>query len=131
MKRTGKGQPSASDLFMFQLKEQRLDIPVREHKFLTKRRFRFDFAWLDRMIAMEIEGGVWTGGRHTRGAGYSRDLEKYNLAQLHGWDVYRFTPQDVRKGIAVAFVKDVMDNNQLKEQSYEDISRGLVFSDTV
>jgi hypothetical protein len=83
------------------------------------------------MIAMEIEGGVWITGRHTRGAGYSRDMQKYNLAGLHGWKVYRFTPQDVYKGVALAFIKDVMNNNKPKVQSYEDIRRGLVFSDTV
>ena len=71
--------------FMNQLMEAQLDIPKTEYKFLDKRRFRFDFAWPDRMIAMEIEGGVWITGRHTRGAGYSRDMQKYNLAGLLGW----------------------------------------------
>ena len=121
----------AGTQFMEQLMDQQLDIPKSEYKFLDKRRFRFDFAWPDRMIAMEIEGGVWIKGRHTRGAGYSRDMEKYNLAGLHGWKVYRFTPQDVYKGVALAFIKGVMNNNKPKVQSYEDISRGLVFSDTV
>ena len=121
----------AGTQFMEQVKAAKLDIPQAEYKFLDKRRFRFDFAWPERMIAIEIEGGIWITGRHTRGAGYSRDMEKYNLAGLHGWGVYRFTPQDVYKGVALAFIKDVMNNNKPKVQSYEDIRRGLVFSDTV
>lgn len=63
----------------------------QEYKFLNNRRFRFDFACVEKMIAIEIEGGTWTEGRHTRGKGYSMDCEKYNLAQLAGWKVFRFT----------------------------------------
>jgi len=116
-------------LFMDQLMEHQLDIPKTEYRFLKKRKFRFDFAWPDRMIAMEVEGGVWSGGRHTTGKGYTRDLEKYNLATLHGWEVYRFTTQDVTKEIAIAFMKNIIINRIIMEESYEDISRGLMFAD--
>lgn len=60
-------------------------------------------------IAIEIEGGAWTRGRHTRGAGFIRDMEKYNHAALLGWRVLRFTPQDVLTGKAIAFIKRVLD----------------------
>jgi len=118
-------------LFMDQLMEHQLDIPKTEYRFLKKRRFRFDFAWPDRMIAMEVEGGVWMkgGGGHTTGKGYTRDLEKYNLATLHGWEVYRFTTQDVTKEIAIAFMKNIIINKIIMEESYEDISRGLMLTD--
>ena len=43
------------------------------------------------MAAVEIEGGTWSGGRHTRGAGYEADCIKYNIATLKGWRVLRFT----------------------------------------
>ena len=76
------------------------------------RRFRFDFAWADKMLGVEIEGGVFSGGRHTRGVGYSRDLEKYNLAAMHGWTVYRFTTQDVKQGIAVRFITIIIKNQE-------------------
>lgn len=56
------------------------------------RKFRFDYAWPDYLVALEQEGGVWTLGRHTRGSGYVRDLEKYNLAASKGWLVIRCTP---------------------------------------
>jgi very-short-patch-repair endonuclease len=69
-----------------------LPLPVREFRF-SKRRFRFDFAFPDRKVAVEIEGGGWIYGRHHRPKGYEMDLEKYNLAQYLGWKVFRFTPQ--------------------------------------
>ena len=120
-------------LFMDQLMEHQLDIPKTEYRFLKKRRFRFDFAWPDRMIAVEVEGGVWMkgGGGHTTGKGYTRDLEKYNLATLHGWEVYRFTTQDVTKEIAIAFMKNIIINKIIMEESYEDISRGLMLTDNL
>ena len=124
---TSKGE----QLFIDQLMWDQLDIPKAEYRFLKKRRFRFDFAWPDRMMAVEIEGGVWSGGRHTRGKGYTRDLEKYNLATLHGWKVYRFTTQDVTSGTAISFMKNILINKTIMEESYEDISRGLMFPDHI
>lgn len=72
--------------------------PVSEHRGIPGRRFRFDLAWPDLMVACEIEGGIWIEGRHTRGSGYERDVEKYNLAVLHGWTVIRATPAMVESG---------------------------------
>lgn len=62
---------------------------VREHAFHPLRKWRFDFAHLESKTAIEIEGGVWSGGRHTRGTGYIKDCEKYNAATLLGWRVFR------------------------------------------
>ena len=64
---------------------------VEEHRFHPERRFRFDFAFLGERVAVEIEGGSWSGGRHVRGAGFEKDCEKYNLAGSMGWRVLRFT----------------------------------------
>ena len=55
------------------------------------RDWRFDFAWPAHMLAVEVEGGTWVQGRHSRGAGYRSDCEKYNAATAMGWRVYRFT----------------------------------------
>lgn len=63
----------------------------KEFRFHDKRRWKFDFAMPDLKIAIEIEGGVYTNGRHTRGVGYEKDCEKYNTALLHGWKVFRLT----------------------------------------
>lgn len=64
--------------------------PEREHRF-CERRWRFDWAWPERMVAVELEGGIWTNGRHTRATGYQKDIEKYNTAVLLGWKLIRFT----------------------------------------
>lgn len=63
---------------------------IREHKFHPIRKWRFDFAIPEFFIAVECEGAVWSGGRHTRGSGYSKDCEKYNNATLLGWRVLRY-----------------------------------------
>lgn len=63
---------------------------VQELKFHPTRRWRFDYAHPDLKIAIEIEGAVWTRGRHTRGAGYLADCEKYNTAQIMGYRVLRY-----------------------------------------
>lgn len=78
--------------------------PVREHRFHPTRLWRFDFAWPEHRVALEIEGGIWTGGGHTRGRGYREDMEKYNEAALHGWLVLRFTPKQIKFGDAVALL---------------------------
>lgn len=92
----------------FQLRALRLPKPVREHRFLAGRRFRFDFAWPDRLVALEIDGGVWTAGRHTRGAGAVTDAEKYSLAALDGWRVLRATEKQVHSGEAARWVEKIL-----------------------
>lgn len=67
-------------------------LPVREHPHPHGgRRWRFDLAWPDSRCAVEVHGGVHTGGRHTRGVGYTGDREKTNAAVLLGWRVLELT----------------------------------------
>ena len=66
--------------------------PVVEYRFAPPRRWRFDAAWPEQMVALEIEGGAFTHGRHVRGSGYLADLEKYSEAAILGWCVVRCTP---------------------------------------
>jgi len=77
---------------------------TREFRFDSARRWRFDFAWPDLKVAVEIEGGVWTEGGHTRGAGYVADLEKYNAAVAQGWRLFRFHEGTVKNGEAIALI---------------------------
>ena len=64
---------------------------VKEYRFHPTRMWRFDFAFPDLKIAIELEGGVYTRGAHTRGAHYKSDCEKYNSASILGWVVLRYT----------------------------------------
>lgn len=61
-----------------------------EYKF-SDRKFKFDFCITDHMIAIEYEGIQSAKSRHTSITGYSKDCEKYNLAQILGWRVLRYT----------------------------------------
>lgn len=70
--------------------------PVNGHRFHPTRNWEFDCAWPDVKLAVEIEGGNFSGGRHTRGIGYQNDCEKYNAALSLGWRVYRYTPAMLR-----------------------------------
>lgn len=77
----------------------------REHKFHPDRKWRFDFALVDHMVGIEVEGGTFGKSRHTTGIGYTADCEKYNAAALRGWMVLRYTPQMVKNG---AVERDLM-----------------------
>ena len=78
-----------------------------EYVFLKGRRCRFDFAWPESKIAVEIEGGTFVQGRHTTGVGFAKDCEKYNLATLAGWRVYRFPTGMVKDRSAIIFMHKV------------------------
>lgn len=68
---------------------------VKEYKFHPVRKWRFDYAIPEHKIALEVEGGVWTGGRHTSSVDFLKDMEKYNTATLMGWRVFRTTPDEL------------------------------------
>jgi len=80
-----------------------------EHVFFPGRKWRIDFAIVDLKIGIEIEGGVWSGGRHTRGNGFIDDMEKYNAAATLGWVILRFTTQDLNKITTFETVKKVVE----------------------
>jgi very-short-patch-repair endonuclease len=92
-------------MFMM-LKAERI-IFVREHRFHSVRRWRFDFAIPHQKIAIEIEGGIYTQGRHTRGSGFSKDCEKYNTATVMGWAVLRFPANEVGAD-SVQYIKELI-----------------------
>ena len=66
--------------------------PVAEYVFAPPRKFRADFSWVEEKIILEVEGGTWIQGRHSRG---EADHEKYNLAASLGYRVFRTTPKKV------------------------------------
>lgn len=91
-------------------------VPVTEYQFQPTRKWRFDFAFPDRKVAVECEGGTWNGGRHTRGSGFAADCEKYNAAAAAGWFVFRFDGNAVKSGEAVRFMLAVL-QGQEKQQA--------------
>lgn len=83
--------------------------PRPEYLFCLDRMWRFDFAWPDWRIAVEHEGGTWSGGRHTRGKGFEADCVKYNTATVLGWQVLRFTSDQISRGEALEMIEDAFD----------------------
>lgn len=103
---------SAAETLDIQIELNKLPTAQREHRFHPQRKWRFDWAWPLVKVAVECEGGVWTQGRHTRGAGYIGDLEKYNAAALLGWTVLRFTPLQIKHGHALAALQRLFAERQ-------------------
>jgi very-short-patch-repair endonuclease len=101
----------SSDLerrFEFYLKANRIAGYERELKFSSDRKWRFDYAWPHLGVAVELEGGTWIGGAHTRGPRFESDCQKYNRATIEGWSVLRFTTNMVRHGEAVITLKELL-----------------------
>lgn len=71
--------------------ERGIPPPIPEHRFHA-RKWRMDYAWPEQRVYLGVEGGVWTGGRHTRGAGFVKDMEKHNAAAVIGWRMLRVVP---------------------------------------
>ena len=76
---------------------------MREYEFHPTRKWRFDFAWPDHMLAVECEGLQPPNlkSRHTTNEGFMKDCEKYNAAVLLGWRVLRYTMPMIRSGEAL------------------------------
>lgn len=110
-------------ILIYLLEAKGLPHPVREHRFDPERKWRFDLAWPDRMLAVEVEGGVHEGagrgrgrcgsggsvrGRHLRAEGFRGDMEKYNRAVVLGWRLLRTTPEGLYTEDMVAMIAAVL-----------------------
>jgi very-short-patch-repair endonuclease len=78
-----------------------LPAPVRQHRFHPTRKFRFDFAWPEWKLAVEIQGSTWQKGGHNTGYGLTADYEKLRLAQRAGWKVLPYGTSDCKDMVAV------------------------------
>jgi len=100
-------QSEGEALFIGHCKIYRLN-PIAEYRFHLPRKWRFDFAWPDVKIAVEIEGGTWGVSRHTTGSGFAADCDKYNDAAKRGWIVLRYTTDMVKNGSAILDVLEIL-----------------------
>lgn len=105
---TQKVGSEAEEILAIQLRALRIEAK-REYRFHDTRRWRFDFALPEKLIGIEVEGGGWTNGRHTRGKGFEQDLEKYETALLAGWTVYRCSPAMVKCGQAIQTIQRLIE----------------------
>lgn len=103
-----KAESKGEAALIMQVKALGLPVPQREFMFHADRRWRFDFAWPAVKLACEVEGGVYSQGRHTRGSGFEMDAVKYAEAVADGWRVLRFSTGQVLQGIAINYVEKIL-----------------------
>lgn len=99
-----------------------------EFRFAPPRQWKFDFAWPDRRLALEAEGGTFMNGRHNRGAGFETDCEKYAIALLLGWRVLRFTSKQIASGWAFEVLQAVLADDDARLRA---VLKTTVGTDTV
>ena len=93
------------DILCAEIRQERLPIPAKEVRFHPVRKWRFDVAWPHQKVGLEIHGGVYVQGRHTRGKGFEEDREKINEAQLLGWTVLEYSTGQVKDGKPILDLK--------------------------
>lgn len=77
--------------------------PDREFMFHPSRKWRIDFAWPDRKLAVEIESSV-----HRIKSRFAGDLDKYNALNRAGWMLLRYTSKMVTAGDAINDVLEIL-----------------------
>jgi len=120
---------AAEELLALQLRAEKIPF-VREYRFAALasggtgkglrerlaqaglKDWRMDFALINHKLAVEVEGGAWTNGRHTRGKGFSEDLIKYDAAMRLGWNVYRCDPNMIKTGKALQSIQIIISANK-------------------
>ena len=93
--------------------------PATELLFHPKRKWRFDYAWEEQKLALEVHGGIHSGGRHTRGRGFVEDRAKMNEAALLGWTVIEATPEHIKTGQLRAWLLKAFDQNTNRGPDHE------------
>ena len=92
------GSAAEAELELWIRSHPQIARPIREYSFHPSRKWRFDFAWPQRLFAIEIEG---LGGRHQTTPGFLGDLEKYFEAFMLGWRIVRVSSAMVKDGRAI------------------------------
>jgi len=111
--RAATGNPKGSeaeDALAWQIKNcSELPAPARHVRLVAGRKFELDFVWDKQSLAVEVDGGVWMQGHgaHSRPLNILRDMEKSNLVQRLGYSYFRFTPDQVKNGEALEFIKEL------------------------
>jgi len=103
-------QNTTSNIFITFIRQNLGAVCMTEFRFHPVRRWRADYCInpVTDKIIVEVEGGAWTLGRHTRGAGFVADMEKYNEATRLGYRVIRVTPDDLLSAKTLNLIKDLI-----------------------
>lgn len=82
----------------------------RQYQFCPPRRWAADFAFTEELLLVEIEGGIWTRGGHSRGSGVMKDIERQNAATKAGWAMLRIPGHHVNGSDVDANVATYIDD---------------------
>ena len=91
----------------------------REYKLLESRKFRGDFAHPNSKTVIEVQGGIWIQGRHSRGAGYTKDCERTLALMAEGWKVIYLVESMFTDDI-FEIIKGIIDENSKHRGSGRD-----------
>jgi very-short-patch-repair endonuclease len=100
------------DYLAFQFAANGLTGYVREYKAIPCRKFRWDFAFVEAQLLIEVQGGIYTKSAHSTGQGLERDYTKNNLANLYGWRVLQFSRSMIEDGTAVELIKACLQESE-------------------
>jgi very-short-patch-repair endonuclease len=110
--RIGTQQKYQDVLFVELIKNTGLPIPEREYRFHNERKWRFDYAYPEIKLAIEIEGGIYNRKAHGSITGIKRDIEKYTAAAVLGWRIIRILPEDIMKRETIQNIVNAYNNYQ-------------------
>lgn len=100
----------------------------KEYRFHPVRKWRIDFALVDKNIAIECEGGVYIKGRHNRASGFIKDVEKYNALTLAGWRLLRFTIKDFKQPLSIInTIKELINEKHIFKPDKETLQASREF----
>lgn len=92
------------ETLLWQIRTAKLPMPEREHRFHPTRKWRFDLAWPDLRLAVEVDGGTWVQGRHNRGSSIEKEYEKGAEAAILGWRIIHVSNHMVDDGRALNLI---------------------------
>jgi hypothetical protein len=105
---TAKNKSELEFLLAWQMKVLKMPTPIREFIPIPGRKLRFDFGFPDWRLLVEVQGAVWTKGKHGRGSGIIQDQDKLNLATLNGFFCLQFSVNHVEDGRAVKVIAQAL-----------------------
>lgn len=74
--------------------------PIPEYRFDPQRKWRLDWAFNPdgNRVGLEVQGGTFIQGRHSRGPALLKEYEKLRRLAALGWRVLFCTPQQFASG---------------------------------
>jgi len=78
-----------------------LEGSVAEYRFHPTRRWLMDRAWPGKKLYVEVQGGIFVRGRHSRPKGQLNDMEKMSEASIMGWRPVLVCSVEIKNGQAL------------------------------